>query len=138
MLWPGLLVAVIVFVLGAIVAPLFKRQRDPWTVGSSPAALSALRLKKEQVLRMLKDLELEQETGSLSSSEFETLRHKYLTEAALLNRRLRLLEGGAAAPVASTKSEPPSESSPEAPAKGEVAAAPAEAASGAHSEDTDR
>lgn len=92
MLWGLLLVAVISIAAGTIFWPLFG-SKDPWSIGTSPTALRLLRDKKEQVLRMIKDLEQEYEARAISPSEYAELRERYVNEVAIVSRRLLTLQG---------------------------------------------
>ena len=60
---------------------------------------------KAKVLRELKDLELERESGAIEETEYQELRQSYLTDAALVNRRISALRRDAGPPVRGTDSE---------------------------------
>ncbi|MGE3166057.1 MAG: hypothetical protein AB7O52_14215 [Planctomycetota bacterium] len=110
MLWALLLILVIVGALVWIFVPLFGR-KDPWSHGANPAAIRLLQDKKEQVLRLIKDLEQELEARAIDPVEYAELREKYLTEAAVLSRRLLALQGTRGHPAVSAPPLPPSDRS---------------------------
>ena len=95
MLWIVLLVLLVVGALIAILLPLF-RDRQPWLLAGDQAEvmLEKLAEEKERVLRKLKDLDMEKETGAISELDYEELRQSYLQDAAMVNRRIGQLRGG--------------------------------------------
>ena len=100
MLWIVLILLVVIAAFVAIIVPVFGRP-EPWVLEGAGPTVKMLRKEKGRVLRLLKDLELEREAGSIDEERYEELRQSYLTEAAVLNRRLEELDSEA--PVASTE-----------------------------------
>ncbi len=96
-MWTLLLVVIIVTALLVIIVPLI-RPRQPWELSADATGpvnvLQLLGAEKEKVLRQLKDLETERESGAMSDEDYTELRAAYLGEAALLNRRLEALQEG--------------------------------------------
>lgn len=91
MIWFVLFALVLVAVIIVVLGPLFLGQREDWDVDTSPKAFQALREQKDQTLRMLKDLDLERESGAVNEKIYEEMRARFLDEAALINRRLKVL-----------------------------------------------
>ena len=95
MLWIVFLVLLIAGALIAILLPLF-RGRQPWILAGdqAEAMLEKLAEEKERVLRKLKDLDMEKESGAISELDYDELRQAYLQDAAMMNRRIGQLRGG--------------------------------------------
>ena len=96
-MWFALLLLIIVIGILAVLIPVL-RSPEPWAVAerqrSGPSGATVrLQREKASVLRRIKDLELEKESGATTEAEYEEMRRTYLGEAALLNRRLAELEG---------------------------------------------
>ena len=94
MLWIVFLVLIVLGTFMAILLPLL-RDRQPWLLAESEAAvmLEKLAEAKERVLRKLKDLDMEKESGAISEPDYHELRQSYLQDAAMVNRRMGQLRG---------------------------------------------
>ncbi len=90
MLWLAFFLLVVVAALLVIVWPL-RKPRVPWQALRTPAALNSLLLEKERLLRLLKDLDMERDAGTLGEAQYEELRRAYRIEAALAERRYQEL-----------------------------------------------
>ena len=95
MLWIVFLALLVLGALIAILLPLL-RDRQPWLLAEDQAAvmLEKLAEEKERVLRKLKDLDMEKESGAISELDHDELRQAYLQDAAMVNRRIDQLRGG--------------------------------------------
>ena len=103
-MWMVFLVLLAAVALFFVITPLF-RSRRPWVTQTPEGALALLDKEKAKVLRELKDLELERESGAIEETEYQELRQSYLTDAALVNRRISALRRDAGPPVRGTDSE---------------------------------
>ncbi|MEM7164371.1 MAG: hypothetical protein AAF581_02850 [Planctomycetota bacterium] len=96
MAWFLALLGVFVVLVAVFVRPLLSRP-VPWAPVSASKAVALLEGQREQVLRKLKDLEGERESGAVVAAEYEEMRKTFLTEAALLKRRIDALQQGTTA-----------------------------------------
>ena len=87
-MWWGLLLIWAIGILAWMLRPLFT-PRQAWTssMGDDPRKL--LEREKAGVLRLLKDLDVEKDAGSLSDEEYQQLRDVYRIEAAIIQRRVK-------------------------------------------------
>ncbi|MCI0650803.1 MAG: hypothetical protein L0Z55_02845 [Planctomycetes bacterium] len=99
MLWELLFAAVIGAAIFLVLVPLL-RAPVAWVRGDGDAARTLLRQEKNRILRALKDLEVERETGALAEAEHARVHAMLVVEAAEVNRRLDALDGGARAGAA--------------------------------------
>lgn len=107
-MWTLLLVSLIVAAIVAVIVPLI-RPREPWELSDDGApgpenVLEILAREKEKVLRQLKDLETERESGAMAEKDYDELRAAYLGEAALINRRIEALTDAESVDVAKAES----------------------------------
>ncbi len=89
-----ILILVITLVLtGAWIAFPFFMKKESWSIQQQLAAIDQNMQSREHLLRLLKDLEVEFETGGIDQAEYEKIQTGYLNEAALVTRRLKALQG---------------------------------------------
>ena len=93
-MWFLLLIIAVVMIFTVVLLPL-SRVREPWQPVPTSKAIELLQGQREQVMRKLKDLEAEKEADSIDEAEYQEMRATYLTEAALLGRRIAALEESA-------------------------------------------
>lgn len=63
-------------------------EREIWDLDDGDGVLATLKKRRERLLRSIKDLETEFESGALSREEFNTLRHEYKRRAILASKEL--------------------------------------------------
>ena len=63
-------------------------EREIWDLDEGDGVLATLKKRRERLLRSIKDLETEFESGALSREEFNTLRHEYKRRAILASKEL--------------------------------------------------
>ena len=86
-MWLDLFVAVCSAFFAWIVFPLFGARRS-WSPSERSTIKDQLLSERGRLLRALKDLEHEQEAGTIEAGEYAELRTDYLSEAAAVYRRL--------------------------------------------------
>ena len=86
-MWLVLFIAVCTAFFAWIVFPLFGVRRS-WAPSERSTIEDQLLAERGRLLRALKDLEHEQEAGSIGAEEYTELRTDYLSEAAAVYRRL--------------------------------------------------
>lgn len=90
-MWFIALMVVVLVLAALILLPLFGRF-VPWQPVSISKAVALLQGQREQVMRKLKDLEGEHEAESIGEEQYQEMRKTFLTEAALLGRRIDALQ----------------------------------------------
>ncbi len=88
MFWWGLLLIWALGILAWMLRPLFA-PRQAWTSSGEGGARKRLEREKAGVLRLLKDLDVEKDAGSISEEEYQELRNAYRIEAAMIQRKVR-------------------------------------------------
>jgi hypothetical protein len=83
----AVLVVVSLLAVCWMIQPLFGVRRS-WAPRETATIERQLLDERAQLLRAMKDLEQEQEAGSISADEFEELRADYMADAAAVYRRL--------------------------------------------------
>jgi len=63
-------------------------EREIWDLDDGDGVLATLKKRRERLLRSIKDLETEFESGALSREEFNTLRQEYKRRAILASKEL--------------------------------------------------
>lgn len=86
-MWILLLVITSLGTLALALFPLLL-ERPAWSHREEETLERMLEKEKERVLRLLKDLDLERDSRALAGGEYDDLRRAYLSEAALINRKL--------------------------------------------------
>jgi hypothetical protein len=71
----------------------FLGEREVWDLDEREGLLGRLRKKKERLLRSIKDLEIERESGKISEEEFRTLRNDLKLRAIRATRDLDRVRG---------------------------------------------
>jgi hypothetical protein len=66
----------------------FLGEREPWDLESGEGLLARLKKRKERLLRAIKDLELEHESGKVAGEEFRALRNDLKLRAMQAQRDL--------------------------------------------------
>ncbi len=86
-MWFILFIAVCTAFFTWIIFPLFGLKRS-WAPSERASIKDQLLAERGRLLRALKDLEHEQEAGSIGADEYTELRTDYLSETAAVYRRL--------------------------------------------------
>ena len=63
-------------------------RREPWDVEETPERYRVLRRAYERILRIMKDLEFDHQTGTLSAEEHGALKAEYKEKAIAIRREL--------------------------------------------------
>lgn len=63
-------------------------EREVWDLDDSEGVLGTLKKRRERLLRSIKDLEAEFESGALSREEFNTLRYEYKRRTIVASKAL--------------------------------------------------
>ena len=100
-MWALILVSFLVLCAAAIAFPLFGKA-VPWATESQLASLEEAYQARERVIRLLKDLEGDYESGQVQDGQYDTLQRAYLDEAALIKRRIEALESGDSAKLSNS------------------------------------
>ena len=90
-MWMTLLVCTLVLIVLWISFPLFTK-KEAWATQQQLAAIDQNLEQREHLMRLLKDLEVEFESGGIEEEEYLKLQKGYLTEAALVARNLSALQ----------------------------------------------